>query len=107
MMDRMRYLPMLFAAVAAMAQEGATRADWPHYGGTQQAWRYSALDQVNTGNIRKLLPAWAFQTGDYEMGLQSTPIVVDGVMFLSTSRNQLFALRSEERRVGKECRSRW
>ena len=76
----------------ALAQDGATRADWNYHGGTQFAWRYSALDQINRSNVKNLAPVWAFQTGDYEMGLQSTPIVVDGVMYLSTSRSQVFAL---------------
>jgi alcohol dehydrogenase (cytochrome c) len=93
MIEQMRFLPMLLLGCAGVyGQDGATRADWPHYGGTQLAWRYSALDQINASNVKKLAPVWAFQTGDYEMGLQSTPIVVDGVVYLSTSRNQLFAL---------------
>ncbi|HML15423.1 MAG TPA: PQQ-dependent dehydrogenase, methanol/ethanol family [Bryobacteraceae bacterium] len=73
-------------------QDGATRADWPSYGGTHLAWRYSALDQINTANVKKLAPAWAFQTGDYDQGLQSTPIVIDGVLYLSTTHSQVFAL---------------
>src|ERR1041384_85939 len=82
-----------FIALCAWGQSGGpTGKDWPHYGGTQYAWRYSALDQINASNVKKLVPAWQFQTGDYEMGLQSTPIVVDGVLYLVTSRNQLFAL---------------
>src|SRR5499426_461056 len=72
--------------------DGATRADWPHYGGSVQSWRYSALDQINTSNVKGLAPAWIFQTGDYGNGLLSTPIVVDGVMYISTSRSQVFAL---------------
>jgi len=58
-------------------QQGATGADWPAYGGTNLFWRYSSLNQVNTTNVKKLVPAWIFQTGDYQEGLQSTPIVVN------------------------------
>src|ERR1041385_3705431 len=85
-------LIVLFAFATLQAQDGATHADWPYYGGTQLAWRYSALDQINASNVKRLAPVWQFQTGDYEMGLQSTPIVVGGVLYLVTSRNQLFAL---------------
>ncbi len=92
----MRPLLLLLAITAASAQDrvadGATRADWPHYGGTQMAWRYSALDQINTGNVKNLAPAWIFQTGDYVENLQSTPLVVDGVMYLITPRAQVFSL---------------
>jgi len=88
----MRSFPLLLALASAYAQNGATHDDWPHYGGTQLSWRYSALDQINTSNVQKLVPVWAFQTGDYEMGLQATPIVSDGVVYLSTSHNQVYAL---------------
>ena len=64
-----------------MAAEFATHADWPSYGGTHSALRYSALDQINRSNVAKISPAWMFQTGDPESGLQSTPIVSDGVMY--------------------------
>ncbi len=92
----MRYLPLLFALSALYGQnpsapDGATKADWPSYGGTPLAWRYSALDQVNASNVKKLAPAWMLQTGDYDQGLQSTPIVVDGVLYLSTTHAQVFA----------------
>jgi alcohol dehydrogenase (cytochrome c) len=72
--------------------DGSTRADWPHYGGSQAAWRFSALDQINTSNVRSLVPVWLFQTGDYAEGLESTPIVRDGILYLITPRNDVFAL---------------
>ena len=94
---------VLIAIARLPAQEqafdGATRADWPHYGGTQSAWRYSALDQVNTTNVRNLAAAWMFQTGDYSDNLHSTPIVIDGVMYLITPRNWVFALDAASGRL--------
>jgi len=95
-----RYGVLLLVAVAGAAQDaGVTRADWPQYGGTQFAWRYSALNQINTSNVKKLAPAWIFQTGDYAEGLESTPIVVDGIMFLTTARTDVFALDAATGRV--------
>lgn len=89
----------LLASVRAADVDGATRADWPHYGGTVQAWRHSALHQITPANVKKLTPVWAFQSGDYEGGLQSTPIVVDGVMYVATSHNHIYALDAA---TGKE-----
>lgn len=74
--------------------DGATYADWPSYGGTKMAWRYSALDQVNTENVSRLRPAWIFQTGEYSDALQSTPIVINGTMYLSTNNSKVFALNA-------------
>jgi len=66
--------------------------NWLTYGRTYNAWRYSPLDQINRFNIRKLVAAWSFQTGDVEGGLQCTPLVADGVMYISTSWNRVYAL---------------
>ncbi len=85
-------LTITLASAQTPAPDGATRADWPHYGGTQLSWRYSALNQINASNVKNLAPAWIFQTGDYAENLQSTPIVVDGVMYVITPRAHVFAL---------------
>jgi alcohol dehydrogenase (cytochrome c) len=79
-------------AAVSPAQEGGTRVDWPQYGGTYRFWRYSALDQIDRSNVRRLAPVWAFQTGVVEGGFQATPIVVDGVMYVTSSYNRVFAL---------------
>jgi len=79
------------ADTAAQIKKGSTGTDWPSHGGTNLSWRYSALNQINTSNVKKLVPAWNFQTGDYQNGLDSTPIVVDGVMYLSAF-DDVFAL---------------
>src|SRR5438128_12461207 len=106
----MRYL-CLFAAFAATlsaseaaAADPATVNDWPSYGGTHAALRYSALNQISTSNVKALAPAWIFQTGDYENGLQATPIVIDGIIYLSTSNAWVFALDGATGRVIWEYR---
>lgn len=85
-------LPALLPVLLTAQTTGSTQADWPHYGGTYRALRHSALSQINADNVRKLTPAFAFQTGDSDGGLQATPIVVDGVIYLSTSHNHIFAI---------------
>jgi alcohol dehydrogenase (cytochrome c) len=88
-------IPALFllALLPLSAQDaGITHNDWLHYGGTQFSWRYSALDQINTSNVKSLLPAWIFQTGDYSEYLGSTPIVSDGVLYLISASARVFAL---------------
>src|SRR5262245_36864734 len=93
MIVTMRFCLFLVTISSALAQDaGAARADWPHYGGTQFSWRYSGLDQINTSNVKSLLPVWMFQTGDYAENLQATPIVVEGVMYLITARARVFAI---------------
>jgi alcohol dehydrogenase (cytochrome c) len=85
-------LGFLVFASLGIAQSGATRGDWPSYGGGLGAWRHSDLNQIHRGNVRRLAPVWAFQTGKVDGGLQSTPIVIDGVMYLAASWNRVFAI---------------
>jgi alcohol dehydrogenase (cytochrome c) len=89
----MRWWATPVAALPLLAQiSGATGENWPHYGGQPSAWRYSELKQVNVANVGRLAPVWAFETGEPEGGLQATPIVVDGVIYVSTSRNNIYAI---------------
>jgi alcohol dehydrogenase (cytochrome c) len=88
-------LCLFSSAVLLIAEEGSTRENWPHYGGSYQFWRYTALEQINRSNVKQLVPVWAFHTGVVDGGLQATPIVVDGVMYLSSSWNRVFAIDAE------------
>ena len=95
---------LLLAASPLGAADFSTGVNWPSYGGTPSALRYSSLDQINASNVRNLAPAWVFQTGDKESGLQATPIVIDGVMYLSSASNWVFALDAETGRLLWEYR---
>src|SRR5689334_5570441 len=37
--------------------------NWRTYYGAYDGQRYSPLDQINTGNVKRLAPAWVFQRG--------------------------------------------
>jgi len=65
--------------------------NWLMYYGSYRGWRYSPLQQINTTNVKRLVVKWAFQTGPNE-NFQVTPVVADGVMYLSNMRNDIFAL---------------
>ena len=55
-------------------------ADWLAWRGTTRSQGYSALDQVNRGNVKQLQLAWSWVM---EPGTQeSAPLVHDGVMYL-------------------------
>ncbi|HKX32216.1 MAG TPA: PQQ-dependent dehydrogenase, methanol/ethanol family [Blastocatellia bacterium] len=66
--------------------------NWMSYGGNYGAWRYSALDQITRENVKNLVPVWAFPTGELRGGLNATPIVMDGVIYLMGPMNRIFAL---------------
>ena len=68
--------------------------NWMSYGGNYAAHRFSALDQINRDNVKQLTPVWMFHTGELRGGLNSTPIVVDGVMYLMGPMNRVFAINA-------------
>ncbi|HEB28527.1 MAG TPA: hypothetical protein ENI05_12275, partial [Porticoccus sp.] len=65
--------------------------DWLSYGKNYNEQRYSALDKINDGNVDQLGLAWFYET-DYGRGLEATPLIVDGVMYVSGSWSTVYAL---------------
>ena len=65
--------------------------NWLTYGHGYANQRYSALDQIDAGNVARLVPKWIYQTGVLGT-FPTSPIVADGVMYLSTPYNHVVAL---------------
>lgn len=84
-------------------------ADWPAYGGTYSARRYSPLAQINPANVGKLKRAWVIHTGDLPKsekirntyGAETTPLKIGDTLYLCTPKNIMIAL---EAATGRE---RW
>jgi len=68
------------------------RDNWMVYGGTYRSLRYSPLDQITPSNVGRLKVDWAYQLGIIDHGLQSTPVVADGVLYLIGSDHRLVAI---------------
>jgi alcohol dehydrogenase (cytochrome c) len=66
--------------------------DWATYHGTYNGYHYSPLDQINASNIKQLKVAWMHQPGKATRGLQSFPLVANGMLFYSGSYSRVFAL---------------
>jgi alcohol dehydrogenase (cytochrome c) len=67
-----------------------SQTDWPSYNGQTTGSRYSTLTQINKGNVERLVPKWIFSLPNTP-SLQVTPVVVGGVMYV-TSANQCYAI---------------
>ena len=92
-----RWITITALLVQASAQ---TATDWPTYNRDLAATRYSALKQINAGNVSKLAQAWAYKLrtdpNSPPAGTlnEVTPIVVNGVMYLPAG-NRVVALDPE------------
>ena len=71
--------------------------DWPNVGGDKGCSRYSTLSQISRRNVQNLQVAWIYHTRDAGKGttIECTPIVIGGVMFLTTPTCRVAALDAD------------
>ena len=72
----------------------AQTVNWAYNGNDVYNSRFQNIDQINPTNVSQLKPAWTFHTGisDPNMSMEMTPLVVDGMMFITTGDDDVFAL---------------
>ncbi|MEJ8854961.1 PQQ-dependent dehydrogenase, methanol/ethanol family [Variovorax robiniae] len=66
-------------------------ADWPSYGLDYSEARFSKLDQVNAGNVKQLGLAWTYNL-ESTRGVEATPLVVDGIMYVTATWSVVHAI---------------
>lgn len=91
------YLLSIVPSATARSTQTQTGAEWRSYGGNLANHRYSPLDQIDAGNFDSLEVAWRFKTASFgprpEYNLQSTPLVVGGVLYTTAgTRRSVVAL---------------
>src|SRR5712691_2728886 len=97
-----RTLAIASVAISCLGSP-AESDDWPYYGHDAGGMRYSPLAQINRENVSQLKVAWVFHTGDISdgsggrkrSGFETTPILVDGTLYLTTPFNRVIALDPE------------
>src|SRR5688572_8952116 len=114
----MRRVPMrwfsipaaLLSASTALAQTaqspapGVTAADieagladptrWVTFSGDYSGARHSPLRQITPRNVDRLKARWAFQSGTYARGrgFETTPLALDGVLYVTGPNGYAWAL---------------
>jgi quinoprotein glucose dehydrogenase len=91
----LRWIPALTLCCSLFAG-----TDWPYVGGDADGTRYSKLQQIDRSNVTSLQVAWTFHTGPNHLAtsnsnpssIQCTPLVIDGVMYLTSADTQVIAL---------------
>ncbi len=68
---------------------------WHRSHGDNGGMRYSALDQINRQNVKKLAVAWTYHSRDGSNNIQCNPIIVNGVMFAPTPGKHIVAVNAE------------
>jgi alcohol dehydrogenase (cytochrome c) len=80
----------LFRKAGDRYRRVTSQSDWPSYNGQMNGSRYTTLSQISKSNVARMAPRWMFNLANVP-SLQVTPVVVDGVMYV-TSANQCYAL---------------
>jgi alcohol dehydrogenase (cytochrome c) len=65
--------------------------NWLMPRGNYNGWGYTPLDQINTENVKRLVPVWSLSTGVNDAH-QAPPIINNGIMFVSTPQNRVIAI---------------
>jgi quinoprotein glucose dehydrogenase len=95
-------------SLLAMQQRQSSRqAEWLYYGGDPGGTKYSPLDDINVGNVQRLEVAWQWKHWETPLTeydtrpgyFEATPLMIDGVLYVTTPYNSLAALDAES---GKE-----
>src|SRR5215472_1665883 len=98
----------LFAWAVAPSPPDTGADSWPYYGHDAGGMRYSPLTQINRDNVTQLKVAWTFHTGDVSessgrrkrSGFETTPLLVEGTLYLTTAFNRIIALDPETGKQG-------
>lgn len=83
--------------------DAQTSDDWICVGGDRACTRYSTLDQITRDNVNQLQVAWVYHTGELVDGkgstIECTPLIVDGVMYITTANRRVVALEGATGKV--------
>jgi alcohol dehydrogenase (cytochrome c) len=81
---------ILILGVASLLH-AQTGAEWPTYHGSYSSTHHSALEHIHPGNVKDLELKWVWQAQSLEK-FESTPLVVNGVMYFTEPSNNIIAL---------------
>lgn len=94
---------IIVIAAAGTGAFGPRDAEWAAYGHDPGGARYSPLTAIGPANVSRLQTAWVFHTGDKtaggagmpRSGFESTPLVLNGTLYVTTPFNRIIALDAE------------
>ena len=106
-------MPGVIASTVADPSPMRPGTDWPAYGGSYAAQRYSPLGQITPANVGKLTRAWIYHTGDMpkanpkdsKYGAETTPLKVGDTLYLCSATQHHDRARPRHRQAALALRS--
>ena len=85
-----------------MLRNAAGSGDWLMYGHNYSNNRFSPLKQINTANVKHLIPLAVYTHGAERLGsFETTPIVVNGIMYITSPATPNNIVRAFDLRTQK------
>lgn len=91
------FIPFLALLIMLVSDSHKVENDWPEYNGDGARSHYSALNQINRENVKKLKVAWTYHSGGADTirnrtQIQCNPIIIKGVLYGVSAETQAFAI---------------
>ena len=89
---------LLISSAADAQTPSPSTVEWSSYGYDAGGGRFSPATQINRDNVKSLTVAWTYRTGEIDVKtrrpakLEATPLMVDGLLYLSTPFGKVVAL---------------
>ena len=80
---------------ARMAAADSEPGNWMSTGRTYNEQHFSPLQKIDAGNVRQLGLAWSYDLDTAHRGQESTPLVIDGIMYVTSAWSKVFALNAK------------
>jgi len=78
--------------MARLLGAGGDGDNWLTYGRTYDEHRFSPLKQITAANVAGLKPAWHYDLPVDARAQESTPLIIDGMMYVTAAWSRVFAL---------------
>lgn len=90
--NRLLLAVISFTATGFLLTKEKAPVDWSQPGGSSSQTRYSALSQINKKNVKQLQVAWVYRSGNLAGNVQVNPLVIAGVMYVTTPAQEVIAV---------------
>jgi quinoprotein glucose dehydrogenase len=102
----LRSLLVLIAGSLVAADEPSKQVEWLYYGGDPGGAKYSMLTDITLANVQRLAVAWQWKHWETPLEqyktspgfFESTPLMIDGTLYVTTPFNSIAALDAESGR---------
>jgi quinohemoprotein ethanol dehydrogenase len=84
--------PAADVSLARLLAADTEPGNWLSNGRTYDEQRFSPLKEIDAGNVKQLGLTWAYELDAAHRGQESTPLVIDGVMYVTSAWSKVFAL---------------